>query len=277
MQIAAFKDRPTLARALSKALKSPIAWAEAGHYASGEVKVEGPGEVASRVVVAADVEEEAESLMRILFLAAALRSSGARHVTLVAPWIAYGRQDRVTKAGESPAGIVVAKTLSQAFDRIVTLDAHSPAFIHAFGNRLVNVMPVLGKMTGVDVIVAPDWGAAQRAERLAWAWKVPCVVLEKRHVRQGVVTKMAKKDQVKVKDRKALVVDDMADSGGTLKAAAKVLRQAGARNIRIFVTHALNPAKLRRGLWDTSVYWAYDHAKKQLNKTFLKAIAGKIS
>lgn len=199
-------------------------------------------------------------------------------MTLIAPWVAYGRQDRTDKAGDSPAGLVVAQILSRTFDRIVTLDAHSPAFIKAFGNRLVNVMPALGKMTGVDVIVAPDRGAAQRVKRLAETWKVPFVVLGKKHVKGGVVTKMAKKDRMQVRGRRALVVDDMADSGGTLKAAARILHQAGVSDIRIFVTHALNPIELRQSLKGqiSGLDWAYDHEKKRLDNRFLNVISGKI-
>lgn len=254
-----------LAKALAKKLKLKVSWAELDHYAAGELKVIAPQKVAGRVVVVADVEEDPASLISLIFLAAALRSAGAKHLTLVAPWIAYGRQDRVDRPGQVPAGIVVARVLSQAFNRVVTLDAHSPAFIKAFGGKLVNVLPE-ASIKNVSLIVAPDRGATERAKYFAQALGLPWMVIAKHRGVKGVQSKISKSDVLKVKRANVLMVDDMADSGGTLISAARVLRQAGAQQVDTYVTHALNMRKLKSALKGSvsRVWTAYDHKSQKL-------------
>lgn len=293
MQLIAFRHRPTLAKALAKKLKLKISWAELEHYAAGELKVMAPKKVARRVVVIADVEEDSTSLVSLLFLATALRSAGAKQVTLMAPWIAYGRQDRVDRPGQAPAGLVVARALSQSFDRIVTLDAHSPAFIKAFGGKLIDVIPTQNpplfppkayppmeeKGGRGDIIVAPDRGATARAKRLAQALGLPWIVIEKHRGIKGVQSKIKRSDMPKVKRANVLMVDDMADSGGTLISAAKVLRQAGAKQVEAYVTHALDMPKLKSALKGSvsRVWTAYDHKSSKLSLLVLSGLVKKIA
>ncbi len=278
MQLIAFKHRPTLAKALAKKLNLKISWAELGGYAAGELKVVAPQKVARQVIVVSDVEEDPVSLVSLLFLAAALRSAGAKRVTLVAPWIAYGRQDRVDKPGQAPAGLVAARVLSQPFDRIITLDAHSPAFIKAFGKKLINLMPNV-LINNQTLVAAPDRGATERAKRFARALGLPWVVIEKHRGNKGVTSKISKTDLPKVNLAKVLLVDDMADSGGTLVSAAKVLRQAGAKQVEAYVTHVLDMAKLKTALKNkvSPVWTAYDHKSHKLSLLILSDLVKRLA
>ena len=287
MQLVAFKHRPTLAKALAKKLKLKISWAELGSYAAGELKVIAPQKVAKQVIIAADVEENPASLVSLLFLGAALRSCGAKRVTLVAPWIAYGRQDRVDKPGQAPAGLVMARVLSQSFDRIVTLDAHSPAFIKAFGNKLINITLTTTSLLkegrevfkNINLVAAPDRGATERAKRFARVLGVPWVVIEKHRGNKGVKSKINKSDLSKVKSAKVLLVDDMADSGGTLVSAAKVLRQARAKQVEAYVTHVLDMSRLKTALKGrvSPVRTAYDHKSYKLSLLILSDLVKRLA
>ncbi|MHB8830529.1 MAG: ribose-phosphate diphosphokinase [Patescibacteria group bacterium] len=285
MQLIAFKHRPALAKELAKKLKLKISWAELGYYAAGELKVIAPQKVARQVTIVSDVEEDSASLVSLLFLATALRSSGARHLTLVAPWMAYGRQDRVDKPGQTPAGLVIAKVLGQSFDRIITLDAHSPTFIKAFGKKLANVLPIppllppLIKGARGYLIAAPDRGATERAKRFARALGLPWMVIEKHRGTKGVLSKINKKDLSKVKQAKVLLVDDMADSGSTLVSAAKALRQAGAKQVEAYVTHVLDMIKLKKALKGkiSQVRTAYDHGNYKLSLLILSDLVKRLA
>ncbi|MDD5726369.1 MAG: ribose-phosphate diphosphokinase [Patescibacteria group bacterium] len=285
MQLIAFKHRPILAKMLANKLKLKISWAELDHYAAGELKVIAPQKVARQVTIVADVEEDPASLVSLLLLAAALRSSGARHLTLVAPWMAYGRQDRVDKPGQTPAGLVVAKVLGHSFDRIITLDAHSPTFIKAFGKKLVNVLPIppllppLIKGARGYLIAAPDRGATERAKRFARALGLPWIVIEKHRGSKGVWSKISRSDLPKVKLANVLIVDDMADSGGTLVSAAKVLRRAGAKHVEVYVTHVMDMPKLKTALKGhvSLIRTTYDHKSHKLSLLILSELVKKLA
>lgn len=279
--VVGFSDEARLVRALAKQLHVKPVFAAMSRYAAGEMAVSLSRLTlhTSRFIVVANVREAPESLFRVLLLAEALRVSGARHVTLIAPWIAYGRQDRAVKPGESPAGLVVARLLKGAFDRIVTLDAHSPAFQRAFGSRLVNVLPPVESVgTGFDVVAAPDHGARGRALRVARAFRVPCVQLEKRRRGTSVIG-MRLVGRADLSGKRVLLIDDMADSGSTLFEAARVLRQAGAKRVDAFVTHAIDLKKLKhksRGRLE-SVSAAFDHANNDYLITILSLLTSTVT
>lgn len=250
--VVGFKDEAPLARRVAAALKTKAKFVAAEKYRAGELNLLGPSAVPRRVVVAANVREPAESLFRVLSLAHGLRQVGAKRVVLLAPWIAYGRQDRATHPGEEPLGLLVGNLLGSMFDRIVTLDAHSPAFMAAFKGRLANVMPWASfKMPGIDLVVAPDRGATERASLAADALGVPFMVIEKKRLvgaRHAAPVQSKLPGGAKVKGARVLLVDDMSDSGGTLKAAARVLKEAGAASVVAVVSQAFDLCRLNSSL-----------------------------
>lgn len=261
--VVGFKDEAPLVKRVAKLLDVKPSFVRQGKYRAGEMKLVGPAKPAREAVVAACVTESPESLLRVLSLAHELRHAGAKHLTLLAPWIAYGRQDRATHPGEEPMGLMVGKLLSSMFDRIVTLDAHSPAFVESFKGRLVNVLPWMALQAGgVDLVAAPDHGAIERASLAADALGVPFIVVEKK--RSGKKTTAKLQPGTRVKGAHILMVDDMADSGGTLKAAARALKKAGASRVEAVVSHAFDASVLRKALAleTESVKAYYDHDKE---------------
>ena len=278
--VVGFRDRPTFAHALADALGARLVFAEESAYPGGEMAIRVEAKTRGRAIIASDVTERPESLFRILLTASALRSSGARRVELVAPWIAYGRQDRAVKDGESPAGVVIGKTLSQHFDRIITLDAHSPLFERAFGGRLENVRPVTligtGRFVMVTVVIAPDHGATSRAQEVAKMLWVPCITVDKQREGQDVVSRLDASSK-KMEGAHVLIVDDMADSGRTLEAAACAARLAGAATVRAHVTHAFDLSRLTDKLvMCARVSCAYDHAAHRLSPIAITALADRV-
>lgn len=273
-----FKDEKRLVEAVAKAHGEKPFFAEVGFYRAGEMRVSSPAKASAKVSVVSDINEDPSSLFRVLLLAEALRRAGVKKLTLVAPWIAYGRQDRVTKKGESPAGLVVARSLASAFDRIVTLDAHSPEFMKFFGGKLKNVLPLARVLPpafrDMDVVVAPDQGAIGRARALATSLGVGYAVVRKNRLANGVKSFMAKADENKVQDKRILLVDDMTDSGATLAAAADVCRKAGAVSVKAAVTHAMDLDGLKRQQSKKfdGLFAGYDHQKVKIVEGVVKLL-----
>ncbi len=268
--IIGFAHDRRLVKELANQLRAPFDLAKITKYRAGELHLTGPGKSPAEAAVFSNVNENPETLFRVLLLADALRRHGAKRIALLAPWIAYGRQDRPTKSGEAPAGLVVAGLLAQAFDKIVTLDAHSPEFIKAFRGKMVNTFiepDEIERLCGpsFDLVVAPDYGARLRAKRSADYARLKCLILKKSRIKSRVRISFPS-TKPNLTGARILMVDDMADSGSTLGEAAKLLKKEGVRSIAAFVTHAMYGQRLVKNLKPliSPMICGYDHKSNHL-------------
>jgi ribose-phosphate pyrophosphokinase len=269
LSVIGFKDEATLVRGVAKVLKVNPQFVTVKKYHAGEWTVFNRAKIGRRTIVVGSVWEDPAKIFRLTLLLHAVKEAGAKKVVLLAPWIAYGRQDRPAKPGETAAGEVVAQTLlANGVDEIVTLDAHGDRFKKFFRGKLVNIYPVAtvvehAKKLKATAIAAPDKGAVGRAQLVAKKLRVSVIVVEKRRIGPGRVK--SKLLSGKPKGKRILIVDDMADSGGTLKEAKKILLKNGALSVNFFVTHAING----------SIDSAFDHRTKNLDRQALTEIASR--
>ncbi len=264
-----------LVRGIAGALKASPTIVKAKKYAAGEWTVFTPANVSSHAIVVGNVWEDPVKNFQLFLLLHAVREAGAKNVTLIAPWIAYGRQDRSVHPGEMSAGHVIADTiLATGVDEIVTLDAHSSRFIKFFRGRLTNLVPTaeivrVGRSHRIDAVASPDRGASERARSIARKLRRPFIEIGKTRLGPGrVVSRLISGVASK---KRVLLVDDMADSGTTLFNAAEVLRSAGATSVGAYVSHAIDLASLRkkssRGGLDF-LEAAFDHRAGKLSVPF---------
>ena len=197
-------------------------------------------------------ESANDKLCRLLFFLGALKDASAASVTAVVPYLCYARKDRKTK----PRDPVTTRYVAALFeavgaDRVVTLDVHNlAAFQNSFRCRTdhLQALPLfiahfapLARAEPV-VVVSPDIGGAKRARQFADALEralgreVATAFVEK-HRSGGVVTGGAFAGEVK--DRVAIIVDDLISSGGTILRAARACRELGAREVHAVATHGL--------------------------------------
>lgn len=190
-----------------------------------------------------------QSLLRILFAAETAKDLGAKKVVLVAPYLAYMRQDKRFHPGEAISNLILAKLLSNSVDKIVTIDPHLhryrkmselfqiPAksltandFIASYINRKFDL-----KRT---VLVGPDWESSQWAGKIAKQIGSASTVLEKkRYSSRRVKVKIT--DPIAVKGRDAVIVDDIISTGHTMVEAAKELKRRGASSVSAIAVHGL--------------------------------------
>jgi ribose-phosphate pyrophosphokinase len=183
----------------------------------------------------------------LLLMIQAAKLASAKRITAVIPWFPYARQDRKAKPREPISARLLADALQLAgADRVLTMDLHAGQ-IQGFFTIPVDHMTSLPLMArhfrdlglyGDGIVsVAPDAGRAKHAVRFAEMINADFAIMHKVRPAHDVVavTEVAGK----VRDKICIVGDDITTTGGTLIAGAKALREHGAREVWVYVTHAL--------------------------------------
>ena len=195
-----------------------------------------------------------QHVMELLLLADACRRAGAFRLTAVIPYFGYARQDR-RSARRSLGARVAAGVLGTAgLDRLMLIDAHTPAIEGFFEMPLdhLTAVPLLaGAVARVigdsTIVVAPDLGAVKLARAYANHLHVPMAFVYKTRLNGDAVEAHAVIGDVR--GRVPLIIDDMLSTGATIEAAVGALRAAGAvEPMSVAVTHALLVGRARETL-----------------------------
>ncbi len=186
-----------------------------------------------------------DSLMELLFMIDAAVGASAHRVIAVTPWFGYSRQDKKSAPREPISARLVARMLEAAgADRVLTMDLHAGQ-IQGFFQKPVDHMTALFMLTqyfgdlGIPdlVVVAPDAGRVKLNKKFASKLGAELAILDKERPAQQV----AEIGYVigDVRGKNAVIVDDMIDTAGTLCAAARTVKEAGAERVYAAATHAI--------------------------------------
>jgi len=186
-----------------------------------------------------------DALMELLEMVDAAVGGSAHRVIAVCPWYGYSRQDKKSAPREPISARLVARMLETAgIDRILTMDLHSGQ-IQGFFQKPCDHMTAMWMLTkyfadqGLEdlVVVSPDAGRVKLNKKFAATIGAELAILNKERPAQQV----AEIGYVigDVKGKTAVLVDDIIDTAGTLKAAAQTVRDAGATRVLAAATHAV--------------------------------------
>jgi ribose-phosphate pyrophosphokinase len=189
------------------------------------------------------------NLMELLLMIDAFRRSSADRITAVIPYYGYGRGDKKDKPRIAISAKLVANLIRTAgADRVLAVDLHAPQiqgffdipFDHLFASPII-IEYFLKQEIDNLVVVAPDPGGAERARAYAKRLNADFAIVDKRRDKSKPGHAEAEVMNVigKVEDRNVLVVDDMADTAGTLTKVAEALKKEGARSIVASCVHAV--------------------------------------
>lgn len=212
---------------------------------------------AKTALVLRSLDDPNAKLVELLLTAASLRDGGADRVILIAPYLAYMRQDMAFHAGEAVSQQVIGRLLAATFDGVVTVDPH----LHRISDlgQAIPGIPALALSAapaiaaaigpGLDprtILVGPDSESRPWVESMARPLGLDVLVGEKvRHGDRAV--SLAIPEIARVSGRPVLLVDDVISSGTTLIEAARLLQKAGAQTIDAIATHVLaRPDDLQR-------------------------------
>jgi ribose-phosphate pyrophosphokinase len=182
------------------------------------------------------------SIIEMILIQDAAKRMGAKSITLVIPYFGYARQDRIFKPGEPESAKVMARHLSLACDRVYTVDIHKEGVLKNFkcpakDLKASGAIADYFKDKGIDLVLAPDAGAADRARDVGTRMGVPYDYLEKVRL-SGTEVKIAPA-KMDCFGKNVLIVDDIIATGGTITAATVQLKEAGAQSVSVACTHGV--------------------------------------
>jgi ribose-phosphate pyrophosphokinase len=233
---------------LVRTLQAEPAALELHRFPDGESLVRLDADVTGRtVVLTCSLARPDEKTLPLLFAADAARDLGAAKVLLVAPYLAYLRQDRRFQAGEAITSRSYAALLSAAFDGLVTADPHLHRYhaldeIYRIPTRVVHTAPLIARWIASQVerplLIGPDSESEQWVSEVAAAAGAPWTVLQK--IRRGDRDVAISLPDVSAwRDRQPVLVDDIVSSARTMIQAVASVRRVGLPAPLCIGVHAL--------------------------------------
>lgn len=234
-----------LAEEIARHLKVKLTPIDIHKFADGEIYARILESVrGSDVYVVQPTSPDANlNLMELLIIIDALKRSSPQRITAVMPYYGYSRQDRKAKAREPITAKLVAKMIEAAgADRVMTFELHVDQVQGFFDipSDNLDLRPLyaewlISKKFKDLVIVASDVGGAKRARSIAEVVHAPIAIIDKRRDEERIV----KAEHVigEVKNKTAVLVDDIIDTAGTITEAAEILKKEGAKEIYVLATH----------------------------------------
>jgi len=239
---------PTLAQEICWYLDVPLGRADVGRFPNGEVRVRIEESVrgCDVFVIQPTSPPANDNLMELLIMIDALSRASAKRVTAVIPFYGYAKQDRKTKGREPISAKLVANLLVTAgANRILTMDLHAGQIQGFFDIPVDNLaaQSLLARYFAAKnlqnlVVVSPDVGGTARARNFANRLQVDLAVIDKHRPNYAQVEVMNIIGDVK--DKTAIIVDDLIDTAGTLvEGAEALLKKGGAREVYACATHPI--------------------------------------
>ena len=236
-----------LAEEICACLGMPLGRASVRYFTDGEVYVQILENVrgADVFVVQPTCQPVDRNLMELLLMLDAMKRASARRVTAVMPYYGYARQDRKDRPRVPISAKLVADLLMAAgASRTLTMDLHAPQIQGFFDIPVDHLFasPVLvGYFKSLELpdltVVAPDAGGVERSRFFAKRMDAPLAIMDKRRSETNEAEVMHVIGDVR--DRTALLTDDIVDTAGTLVKSAEALLDKGARSVYAAATHAV--------------------------------------
>ncbi len=248
MKLLSGNSNKPLSKNISKYLKSKLVNSSIRNFSDGEIYVEINENIrGNSIFLIQSISSPAnDNLMELLLCIDALKRSSAKNITAVIPYFGYARQDRKVAPRTSISAKLVSNLITKAgADRVVTVDLHAGQIQGFFDIPVDNLFatPIFArhvkkKIKSKNLIcVAPDVGGTERARALGKILNVGLAIVDKRRPKPGQSQVMNIVGNVKGKT--CIIVDDIIDSGGTIVNAAKALKDWGAKEVYVYITHGV--------------------------------------
>lgn len=227
---------------LSKVLNASVVKLERKRFPDGELYVRLLDDVSNEDVIIVQTTFPDEKIIELFLLMDAAKEAKANSITVVAPYFGYARQDQKFKDGEPISARAIAKLISLNADFFVTVDPHKEYILDFFDCEAKSCSAVSAiaehlKTKDVDMILAPDRGALNRAKKAASIIGCDFDYMEKTRIDGETVE--IKPKSLDAKNKNVAIVDDIISTGGTMSKSIHQLKKNGAKKIYAVCTHGL--------------------------------------
>ena len=249
MKIIACNSNKELAKEISSYVSLNIADATIRKFADGEIFVKINENIRGEdvFIIQSTSPPPNDHLMELLITIDAAKRASAKRITVVIPYFGYARQDRKDEGRTAISAKLVANLITTAgAERVVTVDLHAGQIQGFFDIPLDNLFSVGEVIKDINnnfkdisslAVVSPDVGGVVRARAFAKRLKANLVIIDKRRERAGESEVMNVIGEVE--NKTCILLDDIADSAGTLCNAAKALKEGGAKEIFSYIVHGV--------------------------------------
>ena len=244
-----------LAEKICENLGCPLGEMIVEHFADGEFSISYEESLRGRqVFLIQSTFPSADNLLELLLMVDAAKRASARSIVAVIPYFGWARQDRKDKPRVAIGAKLIADMLSAAgINRLITMDLHADQIQgffdvpvdHLYASAIfLEYIQSLGNKENL-VIATPDVGGSKRASSYAKYLEVPMVICYKLRKKANEIAEMQVIGDVEGMD--VILIDDIADTAGTITKAADLMLAQGAKSVRALVSHAVmsDPASQR--------------------------------
>lgn len=250
MKIFAGSASVALAKMVAEAFHQPLGRYTLGRFADGELCPKFQESLYGQdIVLIQATPPPADNLIELLLMLEAAQRAQAAQITVIMPYMGYSRQDHVQSSGEPlSAQLLVRLLATMELHALILCEVHAdqvlgklPCLVNIIGATQA-FMPYMKRLASDDLVfVAPDQGAISRARQFAHRFGTELVILDKQRQHANGPTTMTLKNghSSHLNGKRAVIVDDILDTGHTICGAAQLLSSLGASAVYGLCTHAV--------------------------------------
>jgi ribose-phosphate pyrophosphokinase len=242
MYIVAGSASKTIAEDLSKQLKTPLAKIISKRFPDDELYLRVLDDISGEEVIIVQTTYPDQNIVELFLLQDAVKEAGAKKVTVFIPYFGYARQDKKFEKGEPISAKAIARLVSLNADVVITVDPHKEHILDFFTVKThscsaVSALAEFLKKKAVDMVLAPDKGALDRAKKASKIIDCDFDYMEKTRI-DGETVKIKPKN-LEISNKNVAIIDDIISTGGTMAKSIKELKNQGAKKIFVTCTHGL--------------------------------------
>jgi len=244
----ALPENEKIAQRLSDTTGTYLGKSEIRHFPDGETYIRIDSDVKDKkVVLVCTLDRPDKKLLPIYYLSKTARDMGCKSICLVAPYLAYMRQDKIFKSGEAVTSEYFAQLLSSFIDYLITIDPHlhrrsSLAVIYSIPTQVSHASFCISRWIKKNienpVLVGPDQESKQWVSKVAADAEAPFIVLKKLRLGDQKV-EISKPDIEKYSDHNPVLIDDIISTGKTMIETIKQLKKTGMQPPLCIGIHAI--------------------------------------
>ena len=231
-----------VAKELASLLKIPLAKTISKRFPDNEFYFRILDDIKGKKILIVQTTYPDPNLVELFIIQNAVEEAKAKKITVIIPYYGYARQDKKFQEGEAISAKAMAGLISLNADQVITVDPHKEHILDFFSTSAYSctAIPEIAKYLKkkkIDMILAPDKGALDRAKQVSEIINCNFDYMEKTRIDGNIVEMKPKKLQVKNKN--VAIVDDIISTGGTMALAIKELKKQGAKKVYVACTHGL--------------------------------------